>query len=129
MTQSASVRTSTSIADPSNPPNVLVPNIWDATAIVTSDSEVLTPPALGLYIGGAGDLAVRMYGNQQTLLFTAVPVGTTLPIVVDQVLQTNTTASHIVAFTTQTTLGFSFIVTEAGNFLITEAGDDLITET
>ena len=128
MTATSSVRTATGIADPSNPANVLVPNIVTATAIVPSDSAVLTPPALGLYIGSAGDVVVRMYGNQQVVTFTGVPVGTALPIVVDQVQDTNTTASKIIAFTGQITSGFSFIVTEAGNFLITEAGDDLITE-
>lgn len=129
MTANNSLRPATAIADPNNPLNVWVPNIWTATAVVTSDTDVLTPPALGLYIGHAGDVAVRMYGNQQVLTFTAVKIGTVLPIVVDQVLQTNTTATNIVAYTTQTTVGFSYIVTEGGDFLITEDSNDLITET
>jgi hypothetical protein len=129
MSVNNAVRTATAIADPNNPPNVLIPHIVTATAVVTSDSDVFFPPALGLYIGGAGNVAVRMYGNQQVLTYVGVPVGTTLPIVVDKVMATNTTATNIVCFSSQTSIGFSFIITEGGNFLITEGADDLITET
>ena len=96
MTASSSVRPSTAIADPSNPANVLVPNFWNAAAVTKSDATVFSPPALGLYVGGGNDVAVRMYGNQQAVTYAAVPTGTVLKITVDQVLSTGTAATSIV---------------------------------
>lgn len=65
--------------------------------IVTKSDATVLPVTRGLYIGGAGDVNVRFADQQQTVLFSAVPVGTILPIQVDQVLSTNTTATLIVA--------------------------------
>lgn len=49
-----------------------------------------------LYVGGAGDVVVRtMHGH--TVTFKSVPAGTTLPIAVDAVVRTNTTATNILA--------------------------------
>ncbi len=95
MTASSSVRQATAIADPNNPLNVLVPNAWNGAAVTKSDATVFSPPALGLYVGGGGDVAVRMYGNQTAVTFTAVPTGTLLKITVDQVLSTGTGATAI----------------------------------
>jgi hypothetical protein len=95
MTANNSVRTATAIADPNNPANVLVPNAWNGAAVTKSDATVFSPPALGLYVGAGGDVAVHMYGNQQNVTYVAVPTGTLLKIVVDQVLSTGTTASSI----------------------------------
>ena len=95
MTASNSVRQSTAIADPNNPSNVLVPNATNAAAVTPSDSTVFAA-SLGLYIGTTGDVAVRSKGTQGNVTFVAVPAGTVLPIVVDRVLSTGTTASNIV---------------------------------
>jgi hypothetical protein len=65
-------------------------------AVTKSDSTVLNGTR-ALYIGGTGDVAVRMEGGQNSLTFSAVPSGTTLPIRVDQVLSTGTTATLILA--------------------------------
>ncbi len=88
------------------------PSLWSApgqacAAVTKSDSTILsytradsttaTQPTRGLYIGGTGDVAVRMWYNQGSVTFTAVPVGSVLPIAVDQVLSTGTTATAIVA--------------------------------
>jgi hypothetical protein len=96
MTATSSVRPSTAIADPNNPGNVLVPNAQNAEAVTKSDSTVFSPPTIGLWVGGTGDVAVRMYGSQTSVTFTAVPDGTMLPIQCDQVLDTGTDATDIV---------------------------------
>ena len=68
----------------------------DAVAVTPSDSTDLGKDVRGLYIGGAGDVAVfTRSGN--TVTFVAVPVGSILPISVSKVLSTGTSASNIVA--------------------------------
>ncbi len=96
MTASSSVRPSTAIADPNNPSNVLVPNAQSAAAVTKSDATVFAPPTIGLWVGGVGDVAVRMYGSQTSVIFVAVPAGTMLPVQVDQVLSTGTSGTNIV---------------------------------
>lgn len=71
-----------------------ISNAYGAVAVVPSDSTVI-PTARSLYIGVTGNLAVRMArGNLVT--FTNVPVGM-LPVQVDQVLATGTTATEMLA--------------------------------
>ncbi len=96
MTANSSVRTSTAIADPNNPSNVFVPNAMFAAAVTKSDVTVFTNPTGALWVGGVGDVAVRMYGNATNVTFTAVPAGSLLPISVDQVLSAGTSATNIV---------------------------------
>lgn len=67
-----------------------------ADAVTPSDATVLGSPTRAIYVGGTGNLAVRMYRSQQVVTFAAVPVGI-LPIQVDKVMNTNTTATNIVA--------------------------------
>jgi hypothetical protein len=57
---------------------------------------VLARPTRALYVGGTGNVAVRMVGDQTTPIFSAVPAGAILPIRVDKVLSTGTTATSIV---------------------------------
>jgi hypothetical protein len=64
-------------------------------AVVKSDATVL-PGTSGLYVGGAGDVAVRWVDGGTTTI-SAVPVGSVLDISVDQVLSTGTTATLILA--------------------------------
>lgn len=50
----------------------------------------------GIYVGGAGDVTVKSRnGNLAT--FTAVPVGTTLDVMPEYVMATDTTATLMVA--------------------------------
>jgi hypothetical protein len=65
-----------------------------AVIVATSDATTI-PVTRALYVGGSGDLNVRM-ADDQIVLFTAVPVGI-FPIQVDQILATSTTATNIVA--------------------------------
>lgn len=62
---------------------------------VTPSDVGFIPVCRALYIGGTGNLTVRM-ADDHTVLFTAVPVGI-FPIQVDQVQATGTTATNIVA--------------------------------
>ena len=74
------------------PPN---PTWGGAVAVTPSDSTVFTPPLVGLYVGGSGNLAVTM-NDGTSVTFSAVPVGTFLPVSVSMVLATNTTATLII---------------------------------
>ncbi len=69
------------------------------TAVTPNDNNDLTPFAFrGLYIGGTGNVAVVPVENDQTVVtFSAVPVGTILPIQVRKVKATGTTATLIIA--------------------------------
>jgi len=72
-----------------------------ARAVTKSDSTVVA--ARALYIGGAGDVAVLMEGDAASggsgtaVTFSSVPAGTFMPISVNKVMSTNTTATNIVA--------------------------------
>jgi hypothetical protein len=63
-------------------------------AITKSDDTVLVG-VRALYVGGAGDVAVRAPGSSTTITFVGVPAGTVLPIVVGKVMAA-TTATSIV---------------------------------
>src|SRR4051812_10708613 len=63
-----------------------------AFAVTKSDSTVFSQPTRGLWVGGTGDVAVRML-DQTTVTFTAVPSGVMLNIRVDKVLSTGTSAT------------------------------------
>jgi hypothetical protein len=65
-----------------------------AVAVTPSDSTILTPTR-GLYIGGTGDVVVQMYGSENTVTFSNVPVGV-LPVRVTKVMAA-TGATNIVA--------------------------------
>lgn len=67
----------------------------NAVAVTPSDATVI-PVTRGLYIGGAGNVNVRMHGGG-TVVFTAPAVGYILDIAVDKVLSTSTTATSILA--------------------------------
>lgn len=65
-------------------------------AVTPNDSTDLTYITRALYIGGAGDLTVDLYGGQTAILFANVPAGTVLPLMVKRVRSTGTTATSIV---------------------------------
>lgn len=64
----------------------------DAVAVTPSDTAINA--FAGLYIGGAGDVAITGAGGV-AVTFKAVPVGTILPIATNNVMSTNTTATLI----------------------------------
>ncbi len=65
-------------------------------AITPSDSTKLMPGAVGMFVGGAGNVAVQDREGG-TVTFTAVPAGTFMPISPFRVMATNTTATLIIA--------------------------------
>jgi hypothetical protein len=67
-----------------------------ATAVTKSDTTVL-PTTRGLYVGGAGAVAVIMAGDTAAVTFSAVPAGSFMPIQVTKVMETNTDATLILA--------------------------------
>lgn len=71
-------------------------NASDAKPVTTADSDMVLQPAIALYIGGAGNVRVTTVAGTD-VLFSAVPVGTILPIKVKRVWATNTTATLIIA--------------------------------
>lgn len=65
-------------------------------AVTPSDSTVI-PYFRALWIGGAGDVAVK-FANGSTATHVGVPAATVLPVQGTQVLATGTTATNIVAW-------------------------------
>ena len=68
-----------------------------AAAIVPDDTGSLAHATRAIYVGGAGDLRVRMLGGAVVTL-AAVPAGSLLPLRVAQVLATATTATALIGF-------------------------------
>jgi hypothetical protein len=68
----------------------------DAVAVTPHDTTQLATVSRGLYVGGAGNVAVLM-ASGQTVTFVGVAAGSVLPIRVARVNSTNTTATNIVA--------------------------------
>lgn len=67
----------------------------DAAAVTASDATVLSG-VVGLFVGGAGNVAV-VTSRGTTTTFTGVAAGSTLWIGVTKVKATGTTATNIVA--------------------------------
>ncbi len=68
----------------------------DAAEVTPNDSTDMGFTCRSLYVGVSGDVAVHMAGEATPVIFKSVPIGV-LPIRVDRVLATGTTASDIVA--------------------------------
>ena len=67
-----------------------------AEAVTPSDSANLSRLCRGLYVGGAGDVAVKdLSGNSVTLV--GALAGSVLPIRCVQLLSTGTSATNVVA--------------------------------
>ena len=66
-----------------------------AVAVTPSDATII-PVTRGLYIGGAGNVVVRLANGTQAT-FTAPAVGVVHELAVDKVLSTSTTATAILA--------------------------------
>lgn len=68
-----------------------------AQAVTTSDTVPVNCRAI--YVGGAGNVAVKTTTTATAVTFTAPPVGTILPITIDGgfIMATNTTATLLVA--------------------------------
>ena len=69
----------------------------EAVAIVPDDGAELACVTRAVYVGGGGDLRVRMLGGAEVTL-AAVPGGAMLPLRVTRVLAAGTTATDLVGF-------------------------------
>lgn len=65
-------------------------------AVTPSDATDLTG-VRAIYVGGAGDVAIRGIHDSAAVTLSSVPAGSIIPIQVDRVMSTNTTATNIVA--------------------------------
>jgi hypothetical protein len=71
-----------------------------ASAVTPHDTNpTVTGDTVGIYVGGAGNVAVLMAGDatDTPVVFVAPPVGYILPIAVKRVRATGTTATNLVA--------------------------------
>ncbi len=68
-----------------------------AYAVTPNDSTNLAQIARGLWVGGAGNVAVILSVGGASVTFLNVPSGTLLPIQAVRVLSTGTTATNILA--------------------------------
>jgi hypothetical protein len=68
-----------------------------AFVITKSDSELFVQPTRALWVGGGGNVAVQMVSGEQVTL-SSVITGTLLPVRVNKVLSTGTTATSIIGF-------------------------------
>jgi hypothetical protein len=68
-----------------------------AYAVVPANDTELAVYSRQVYVGGTGNLNVIMVGDTANTLFSAVQVGTMLPIRVKVIHSTGTTATNIVA--------------------------------
>jgi hypothetical protein len=66
-------------------------------AVTPSDTVALTEKASALWVGGAGNVAIKTPGASAAVTIVGVPAGTVLPIQAEYVMATNTTATNIVA--------------------------------
>ena len=62
-----------------------------AFVIVPDDTAKLTQVCRGIYVGGVGNVRVRLVNDTVAITFTAPPIGTILPIAPALVLATGTT--------------------------------------
>jgi len=69
---------------------------YKGVAVTKSDSTVLETTR-GLYIGGAGDVAVVFADGGSAVTLSGATAGSVLPVQVTKVMSTNTTATLIVA--------------------------------
>jgi hypothetical protein len=65
-------------------------------AIVPSDTNELPIVTRAIYVGGTGDLTLRLAGDAGQLLLKSVPSGTMLPLRARQVYATGTGATQLI---------------------------------
>jgi hypothetical protein len=68
-----------------------------AAAVTPHDTTALTQTTRALWVGGAGDVAVKLTDDSTAVTLAGVAAGTLIPVRAALVMSTNTTASSIVA--------------------------------
>ena len=69
----------------------------DRLVSVTPNDSTDIGPFRGLWVGGAGNVAIIAANDSSAVTITGVAAGTILPIAGTRVMSTNTTATNIVA--------------------------------
>jgi hypothetical protein len=69
----------------------------NAVAVTTHDTNPLTSIPTALWVGGAGNIAMRLMDDSADVIFTGVPAGTTLYVRPRYIRATSTTATAILA--------------------------------
>lgn len=75
-------------------------NYYRMAAITPDNSNDLPQACKAIYVGGAGNISIIQLSDiaaATPIVFTAVPVGTIIPIVARRVRVTGTTASLLIA--------------------------------
>ena len=72
-----------------------ISNTFSAASVTPSDATVI-PKTRAIWVGVSGNVAVRMAGDGTLVTFTGAPIGV-LPVQVDKVLSTGTTATTMLA--------------------------------
>jgi hypothetical protein len=67
---------------------------YESAIVITPSDTTILEPTRALYIGGVGDVTAIMKDGRSAL-FSAVPVGTILPIECTKVMSTGTGATLI----------------------------------
>jgi hypothetical protein len=68
----------------------------NALAVTPHDTNALANVSKALYVGGAGNIVVRLADDSADVTFTGVTAGSILPIRASHVRATSTTATSIV---------------------------------
>jgi len=72
--------------------------IGGARAVVPSDSSNLPDgPCRAIWVGVSGDVEVILAGDSSAIVFGSVPANTIIPLACRRILDTNTTATTILA--------------------------------
>jgi hypothetical protein len=74
-----------------------IPTSYQSAVAITPADDTAIGPFIGLYVGVAGDVTVVMRNESASTprLFKAVPAGTILPISIQGVQATGTTATNL----------------------------------
>lgn len=84
------------MAEPRFPDGAVAP-ARHAFAVTPHNTTELPVATKGIYVGGAGNVAIVPRDSTDPVVFTAVPVGTVLPVDAKLVRATDTTATLLVA--------------------------------
>lgn len=64
--------------------------------VVPSDVAAISAPPRAVYVGGAGDITLRLIGSSGDRVYKNVPAGTILPITPQYIRSTGTTATFMI---------------------------------